>query len=787
MNISTTWLREWVSPKVSDEVLAEQLTMAGLEVEGITSVAPYFEKVVVGHVLSCEKHPDADKLNLCQVDVGESETLQIICGAKNIRTDLKVIVATVGAILPNGLKIKKAKLRGIESFGMICSESELGIAGNSEGISELDADAPIGQNIRKHLNLDDNIIELDITPNRGDCFSVLGVAREVSANYLIDFELPNFAVISQGISSIATSVSNTIACPKYLTRSILGIDNSVQTPQWMADKLMRSGQSLHSPVVDITNFVLMELGQPMHAFDADKVQGAIEVRNAKLGEKVGLLNESTVELKDDTLVIADDNSVLAIAGVMGGLTSATQDNTSNILLESAFFEPVSIAGKARNYGLHTESSLRFERGVDFGITEIAMDRATQLIIEICGGQASDVKACIDKSTLPKLPAINITQEKIQKVLGFELDSDWITEKFQSLGFEINQQSNNSWRITPPSFRFDIRIPADLIEELARLYGYDKLPVQKLSLDANINVIAEAQIDKYEVMQSLVARGYQEVITYSFISEKYHDLISPEAKKIVLSNPISAELSTMRSSLWAGLLQTLESNQRRGHSDARFFEIGLCFAGVEASKQSNKLAGIITGNRFDAQWSGEPTPVDFFDVKADLESILALTGAKFIFVAGEHSALQKGQTAQIILDGKQVGWMGALSPVVAKELSLPKCYLFEIDLDTVLTGKIAQYTAFSQYQQAQRDIALILDESIPVSELMDSIEALQQSNFVGVSLFDLYAGENIELGKKSVAFSLSYQSLEGTLSDDEVNGKVDEVLALMNDKFSAVQR
>ncbi len=787
MNISTTWLREWVSPKVSDEVLAEQLTMAGLEVEGITSVAPYFEKVVVGHVLSCEKHPDADKLNLCQVDVGESETLQIICGAKNIRTDLKVIVATVGAILPNGLKIKKAKLRGIESFGMICSESELGMAGNSEGISELDADAPIGQNIRKHLNLDDNIIELDITPNRGDCFSVLGVAREVSANYLIDFELPNFAVISQGISSIATSVSNTIACPKYLTRSILGIDNSVQTPQWMADKLMRSGQSLHSPVVDITNFVLMELGQPMHAFDADKVQGAIEVRNAKSGEKVGLLNESTVELKDDTLVIADDNSVLAIAGVMGGLTSATLDNTSNILLESAFFEPVSIAGKARNYGLHTESSLRFERGVDFGITEIAMDRATQLIIEICGGKASDVKACIDKSALPELPAINITQEKIQKVLGFELDSDWITEKFQSLGFGISQQTNNSWRIVPPSFRFDIRIPADLIEELARLYGYDKLPVQKLSLDANINVIAEAQIDKYEVMQSLVARGYQEVITYSFISEKYHDLISPEAKKIVLSNPISAELSTMRSSLWAGLLQTLESNQRRGHSDARFFEIGLCFAGVEASKQSNKLAGIITGNRFDAQWSGEPTPVDFFDVKADLESILALTGAKFIFVAGEHSALQKGQTAQIILDGKQVGWMGALSPVVAKELSLPKCYLFEIDLDTVLTGKIAQYTAFSQYQQAQRDIALILDESIPVSELMDSIEALQQSNFVGVSLFDLYAGENIELGKKSVAFSLSYQSLEGTLSDDEVNGKVDEVLALMNDKFSAVQR
>ncbi|SFV87983.1 Phenylalanyl-tRNA synthetase beta chain [hydrothermal vent metagenome] len=787
MNISTTWLREWISPKVSDEVLAEQLTMAGLEVDGIASVAPYFEKVVVGYVLSCEKHPDADKLNLCQVDIGERETLQIICGAKNIRTDLKVIVATVGAVLPNALKIKKAKLRGVESFGMICSESELGMAENSEGISELDADALIGQNIREHLNLDDNIIELDITPNRGDCFSVLGVAREVSANYLIDFALPNFAVISQGTSDIATSVSNTIACPKYLTRSISGIDNRAKTPQWMADKLRRSGQSLHSPVVDVTNFVLMELGQPMHAFDADKIQGAIEVRNAKSGEKLALLNESIVELKDDTLVIADDNSVLAIAGVMGGLTSATQDTTNNILLESAFFEPVSIAGKARNYGLHTESSLRFERGVDFAITETAMDRATQLIIEICGGQASDVKACIDKSTLPELPAISITQEKIQKVLGFELDSDWITEKFQSLGFEISQQTSNSWCIIPPSFRFDIRIPADLIEELARLYGYDKLPVQKLSLDANINMIAEAQIDKYEVMQSLVARGYQEVITYSFTSEKYHDLISPEAKKIVLSNPISAELSTMRSSLWVGLLQTLESNQRRGHSNARFFEIGLCFEGVEVSKQSNKLAGVVTGNRFNAQWSGESTPVDFFDAKADLESILVLTGAKFTFVADEHSALQKGQTAKIMLDSKQVGWMGALSPVVAKELSLPKCYLFEINLDAILTGKIAQYTAFSQYQQAQRDIALILDESIPVAELIDSIEALQQTNFVGVSLFDLYAGENIELGKKSIAFSLSYQSLEATLSDEEVNTKVNEVLTLMKDKFSAIQR
>ncbi|CAC9441560.1 Phenylalanyl-tRNA synthetase beta chain [Bathymodiolus heckerae thiotrophic gill symbiont] len=787
MNISTTWLREWIDPKVSDKVLAEQLTMAGLEVDGIAPIAPYFENVVVGRVVSCEKHPDADKLNLCQVDVGSGNNLQIICGASNIRTDLKVIVATIGAVLPNGLKIKKAKLRGVESFGMICSEAELGMVDNSDGISELEVDAPIGENIRKYLNLDDNIIELDITPNRGDCFSVLGVAREVSANYNLPFIMPNISVSAQSSSNIDTRVSNAMACPKYLTRSISGIDNTLKTPKWMADKLMRSGQALHSPVVDITNFVLMELGQPMHAFDAAKIKGGIKVRNAKSGEKIELLNETTVVLDEDTLVIADNDSALAIAGVMGGLDSATQSESTDILLESAFFEPVSIAGKARKYGLHTESSLRFERGVDFNITELAMDRATQLIIEICGGQASEINTCIDETFLPKLSAIIITQDKIHKVLGFELEAKWIEEKFIGLDFKISDKTEHSWTIIPPSFRFDIRIPADLIEELARLYGYDKIPVQKLALDATINTIPEAQIDKYDIAQSLVTRGYQEVITYSFISEKYHNLIDVNANKIMLSNPISAELSIMRSSLWAGLLQSVESNQRRGHNNARFFEIGLCFSGVKAEEQSNKLAGVVSGNRFDAQWLGDLMPVDFFDAKADLESLLKLTGTRFEFRVSEHPALQKGQTAKIVLNGNLVGWIGALTPNVAKELSLPKCYLFEIDLEALLTGKIAKYKAFSQYQQSQRDIALVLDELIPVSELIDSIEALQQPDFVGVSLFDVYTGENIETGKKSVALNLTYQSLEATLSDDEVNTKVDKVLVLMKDKFSATQR
>ena len=787
MNISTSWLREWISPVVTDEVLAEQLTMAGLEVDGIETVAPAFSKVVVGHVISCEKHPDADKLNLCQVDVGESETVQIICGAKNVRTGLKVMAALVGAKLPGDFKIKKAKLRGVESFGMICSDSELGLSDASDGIAELDTQAPIGQDIREYLDLDDHIIELDITPNRGDCFSVLGVAREVSANYNMAFVMPEIAVSASGASSVSTTVSNTIACPKYLTRAISSIDNTVQTPQWMTDKLTRSGQATHSPVVDITNYVLMELGQPMHAFDLSKIKGAIDVRNANSGETVELLNDSTVELKEDTLVIADENSVLAIAGVMGGEASSTQTTTTDILLESAFFEPVSIAGKARNYGLHTESSLRFERGVDFNITELALDRAAQLVVEICGGEVSDITANIDDSTLPELTPITITKAKIQQVLGFELDSNWIEEKFINLDFEISDKTTDSWTIIPPSFRFDIRIPADLIEELARLYGYDKLPVQKLSLDANINVIKEAQVDQYDVMQALVSRGYQEVITYSFIAEKYQTLIDPSAKKITLSNPISADMSTMRSSLWAGLLQTVESNQRRGHTDARFFEIGLCFAGVKADEQSNKLAGIVSGNRFDAQWSGETQALDFFDAKADLESILSFTSEIFDFEAAEHPALQKGQSAKISLNGEQVGWIGALSPTLQKELSLPQCYLYEVDLNTILMGSVAKYQAFSSYQQAQRDIALVVDQATPVAQLTDAIKNLCQEHFVGVNLFDVYAGEHIESGKKSVALNLIYQSLEATLADEEVNAKVDEVLSLMQDKFSATLR
>ena len=784
MNISTTWLREWVNPDVSDEVLAEKLTMAGLEVDGIAPVAPPFDGVVIGQVVSCEKHPDADKLSLCQVDVGQSDNLQIICGAPNVRHGLKVVVATVGSKLPNGLKIKKAKLRGVESCGMLCSETELGISDSHDGIMELSTDAPLGESIRIHLDLDDQIIELDITPNRGDCFSVLGVAREVCASYDLTMPSVSYKAVEKGGASFTTQVSNTKACPKYLTRVIKGINNTVETPKWMAQKLKRASQQTHSPVVDITNYVLLELGQPMHAFDLQKIDGGIDVRMARKDEELELLNEQTVNLREDTLVIADDHSAIAMAGVMGGMSTATQIESSEILFESAFFEPVSMAGVARSYGLHTESSLRFERGVDFNLPHLALERATELVLEICGGKASPINECIDEAQLPNIESITITLEKISKVLGFELESDWIEAKFRSLDFEIIEKTDSSWTIVPPSFRFDIRIVSDLIEELARLYGYDRLPVKSLTLDANITSASQASVDAYDIAQALVNRGYQEAITYSFISSEYQELIDPSAKKITLTNPISEDMSVMRSSLWPGLLQTIESNARRGHHNARFFESGLCFGGIAAEDQVQKIAGAITGNRHSAQWASESKVLDFFDAKADVESLLALGGVEISFEVGEHPALQNGQTAKMVKNGNTIGYLGALSPIVQKKLSLPKVYLFEVTQAECQQGEIANYEAFSSFQASHRDIALVLEKEIQASDLITAIKSLKQEYLIDAGIFDVYEGEHIESDKKSIALNLSYQSTEATLTDEQLNQSVDEILSHLQAEFSA---
>ena len=787
MNISTRWLREWVSPDVSDQELSEKLTMAGLEVDQIAPVAPPFEGLVVGHVVSCGKHPNADKLSLCEVDIGADENLQIICGAPNVRQDLKVAVATVGSVLPNKLKIKRAKLRGVESNGMLCSESEMGISDSHEGIIELDSKAKIGDNVREVLDLDDQIIELDITPNRGDCFSVLGVAREACVNYNLSLPELNFKADEKGSRSFKSSVSNPKECPKYLTRVIEGVDNNVPTPDWMAKKLLRASQQLHSPIVDITNYVLLELGQPMHAFDLSKINGNIDVRSAKKNEELELLNGQSANLSEDTLVIADEKSAIAIAGVIGGMGTSTLESSSEILLEAAFFEPVALSGIARSYGLHTEASLRFERGVDFNITHQAMERATELVLEICGGTASQINETLDSKLLPKLEPIQISIEKISKVLGFDLDPSWVESKFKFLDFDFKKNKDNSWTIVPPSFRFDIRIPADIIEELARLYGYDKIPVQRLSVDANLSNAEQAKITSNELSSALVNRGYQEVITYSFISNEMHDLVDPDAKKILLQNPISDDMAVMRSSLWSGLIDTAKSNMRRGHHNSRFFELGLCFSGTDVDGQVQKIAGIISGNRHNLQWAGADREVDFFDAKSDVEALLNLSKKDFKFESADHPALQMGQTAKIMKGKSHIGWLGALSPKLQKKLSMPNAFLFELTQSEIEQGDTPSYESFSSFQASQRDIAIVVSKEITSDELIHSIQSLKQDDLIDVNLFDVYEGEHIEQGSKSVALNLTYQSEEVTLTDEQLAEKVSKIVGHLESKFSAKLR
>ena len=787
MNISTRWLREWVNPDVSDLKLSEKLTMAGLEVDRIAPVAPPFEGLVVGHVVSCGKHPNADKLSLCEVDIGAGENLQIICGALNVRQDLKVAVATVGSVLPNKLKIKRAKLRGVESNGMLCSESEIGISDSHEGIIELDSKAKIGDDVREVLDLDDQIIELDITPNRGDCFSVLGVAREACVNYNLSLPALNYKADQKGSRSFKSSVSNPKECPKYLTRVIEGVDNNASTPEWMAQKLLRASQQLHSPIVDITNYVLLELGQPMHAFDLSKINGKINVRSAKKNEELELLNGQNVNLSEDTLVIADEKSAIAIAGVIGGMETSTLENSTEILLEAAFFEPVALSGIARSYGLHTEASLRFERGVDFNITHQAMERASMLILEICGGTASEINENLDTKSLPKLEPIEISIEKISKVLGFNLDPLWVESKFKFLDFDYKKNKDNSWTIIPPSFRFDIRIPADIIEELARLYGYDKIPVQRLSVDTNMSNAAQTKISSNDLSNALVNRGYQEVITYSFISNEMHDLVDSDSKKILLQNPISDDMAVMRSSLWPGLIDTAKSNIRRGHHNSRFFELGLCFSGTEVESQVQKIAGIISGNRYNSQWAGADREVDFFDAKSDVEALLNQCKKDFTFEVAEHPALQMGQTAKIMKEKNHVGWVGALSPKLQKKLSMPNAFLFELTQSEIEQGETPSYESFSSFQASQRDIAIVVSKEISSDELIHSIQSLKQNDLIDVNLFDVYEGEHIEQGSKSVALNLTYQSEEVTLTDEQLAEKVSKIVGHLESKFSAKLR
>ena len=790
MQISEAWLREYVNPAISTEELVEQLTMAGLEVDSVAPAAAKFSGVVVGEVMSMQQHPDADRLRVCQVAVGEAEPLQIVCGASNVRVGLKIPAALIGAVLPGDFKIKKSKLRGEESFGMLCSEKELGLAAEASGLMELASDAPVGTDIRDYLSLNDSIIEVDLTPNRADCLCVEGLAREVAVLNQMSWSttrVENAEVRHQ--DTLTVSVEATDACPRYLGRLIKGVNARAQTPQWMQERLRRSGLRSLGPLVDVTNYVLIELGQPLHAFDAEKLTGGITVRWAKADENLTLLNGQTINLDNQALVIADDKQALALAGIMGGNNSAVDNETRAVFLECAFFAPQSIAGEARRFGLHTDSSHRFERGVDATLQTRAIERATQLIIDIAGGSAGAITEVTTESTLPQRQTVLLRRQRIEKMLGIILADEQVTDIFQRLGMAVQTQVDG-WYVTPPGFRFDIAIEADLIEEIARVYGYNNLPNSSLLMRSQLIPVTETVLDIDRVKDLLVDRGYQEAITYSFVDEDIQNAIAPDSEVIRLKNPISSELSVMRTTLWCGLLKAALYNTNRQQNRVRLFETGLRFIKKEGQiHQQKMLAGLVLGSAYNEQWGVNTRKVDFFDIKADVQALFALTGNEMQFLLGQLSALHPGQTAEIqALNGEKIGWLGMLHPNLEKQLGFDtQVFLFELDQNLTLDKRIPIFKSLSKFPSVRRDLALIVKEDISAIDIINCVKDSAEPTLQDVIIFDIYRGKGVEEGCKSVALSLILQDEAQTLTDSEIDAIVSRALDILINKIHAKLR
>lgn len=791
MKFSEKWLRSWVNPQVSRDDLVARLSMAGLEVDSVSLAAGVFSGVVVGEVLSAEQHPDADKLRVCQVSSG-AETFQVVCGAPNVRPGLKIPFAMIGAELPGDFKIKKAKLRGVESNGMLCSASELQISEDNDGLMELPTDAPVGQNIRVYLDLDDASIEVDLTPNRGDCLSLAGLAREVGALYDAPVTRPEISVVPASRDDVyPVEVVAPQACPRYLGRVLRNVDLSQPTPLWMVERLRRADVRSIDAVVDITNYVMLELGQPMHAFDLAEINGGIRVRMAEESEKLVLLDGQEVSLRADTLVIADHQRALAIAGVMGGEHSGVSANTRDLFLESAFFDTIAIAGKARSYGLHTDASHRFERGVDWQLAREAMERATALLIEIVGGEAGPIIEVVSQEQLPNVAPVTLRAERVEQMLGLKMDDAEIVRLLTALGLGISAAGDSQWQVSVPSHRFDISLEVDLIEELARLYGYNRLPVRYPQARLAPQAKAEAAVDLPALRRLLVARGYHEAITYSFIDPKLFELFNPGVAPLMLANPISADMAAMRSSLWPGLVKALEHNLNRQQPRVRLFESGLRFVGqLEGLQQEPMLAGVICGSRLPEGWAHGRENVDFYDLKADVEALLASAGdgASFTFVAGEHPALHPGQAARIEREGRLVGFLGAMHPELSKSLGLDQSvFMFELLLSEVTQGLMPKFQELSKFPEVRRDLAILVGRDVPAEELLSVIREGAGEWLTDLKLFDVYHGKGIDPDRKSLAVGLTWQHPSRTLNDDEVSVTTQKILTSLEQRFNATLR
>jgi len=797
MKFSELWLRSWVNPDIDTDTLLHQLTMSGLEVEGVEPVAPPLDKVVVGEVVELNQHPDADKLRVCKVNVGEKEPLQIICGAANVAQGMRVVTATIGAVLPGDMKIKKAKLRGVESYGMLCSAKELGMAESAEGILALAADAQIGMTITEHFALNDLTIELSLTPNRGDCLSLAGIAREVGTLNQMDVTELDIPICQSEINdTLKVTLTEPEACPRYLGRIIKGIDQAANTPVWMVERLRRSGVRSLGPVVDVTNYVLLELGQPMHAFDLSKLQGDIEVRFANTKEKITLLDEQEVELDDKTLVIADSKQALAMAGIMGGADSAVADATTDIFLECAHFNPLNIAGRARAFGLHTDSSHRFERGVSAELPRQAIERATQLLQDIVGGQAGPITEACDKTNLPNRDAVLLRRDRITRVLGVSFKDKEVVEILERLEMQVKVDKKNAgWQVTPPAQRFDISHEVDLIEELGRIYGYDNLPDSRPLQRLQMSPLPEKRLDINQIKQVLVDRGFQEAITYSFVDPAVQQIVSPNIEAIPLANPISADMAVMRTSLWSGLLQAVKYNLHRQQNRLCLFECGLRFIKQDNDiQQKMTIAGTLTGARYPEQWAIQGHRMDYYDAKGHVEALLALTGreAQIRFKADTHPALHPGQSAEILLetDGntKSVGWLGVLHPQVQSKLDITQTVmLFELDAALFDAVQIPKFVPLSKFPAVRRDIAVVVDDNISAQQILDTIRSACSDIVHECEVFDIYVGEGIDSGRKSVALGLTFQHLSRTLRDDEVDDETTKIVSSLSTTLGATLR
>lgn len=790
MKFSEKWLREFVNPAIDSETLMHELTMAGLEVDGVEPACLEFEGLVVAEVQTVTKHPDADKLQVCQVDCGEKELLTIVCGAANVREGMRTVLAKIGAVLPGIAKLEAASLKGVTSYGMLCSAREIGLGDDHDGIIELSSNEAIGKQLNEVIDINDNVIEISLTPNRGDCLSIRGIAREVAVFNKIDFTVPE--VKTADINSTATrnvSSSAEQACPKYLGRIIENVDTTVKTPLWLSEKLRRSGIRSINVVVDITNFVMLELGQPMHAFDNDRLQGAIEVRFPKEKERIKLLDESELDLKAGTLLITDESGPIAMAGVMGGYDSAVTTTSKNIFLESAFFKAVVISGEARQYGLHTDSSHRFERGVDPQLQAIAMERASGLVMQLCGGQAGPVVEAVSKDDLPKNGQVLLRKTQIKRVLGIELDEEFVTDTFLKLGLECDYKENQ-WFTVPPSHRFDINIEIDLIEELARIYSYDAISTSVPSNKLHMLSPKQTHETVKHIREVLINRDYHEVITYSFVDPKLNKLLNSKEKNLVLVNPIAPELSAMRTSLLPGLVSTAQYNVKRQQERIRIFETGLVFQGDEKLKQESHLGGLIYGNNNNKQWSIDDIKSDFYDLKCDVETILySLIGADRIEMKlSQLDMLHPGQAVDVLVDGIDTGYFGRLHPKVCSQLELSdKVYVFEFNVENIAKQDDVSFRAISKYPSVRRDIAVLVDELVPFTELLNTVNSEATSLLSNLELFDVYQGEGIEKGKKSLALGLTFQATSSTLKDEEVETIMENVIDGLHNKFGAKLR